>query len=272
MAIGVCTRAEPWVVFVGGPGYTRQETLTDSLVLTEEHPCGEQRLLGVTTPLRRIASYVGCVDAPTVLLTADVRSRTALVAAGRRSFDHLSGFESGVQSSQPRLKLSVTSCGMGPYLVDSDSSLVVPGGPISIDVLGPAPWVELGSANVPESDTLWTETSLRITAFPAECCPCPSGVLTTWLYVPTGAPAPARIVARPRRARGLTVDAASEVGAPVDVAMLWLHETNGAVIGSTDFMAVSQQTRAPFGAAPYALVGLTADETMRVAMRWEVAP
>lgn len=252
---GKCTSAEPLVIPLGGP-LADEDRL--GLVFTPTRPCGVEVGPTVATlnPLVLLYTWTECVGEPDcpgamVLLRASVQRLVSQRSGDLRS-QHISGCEG--ETAEPRVKLKIQACGnQGPVWIDSDSQIVIPAGLCTIEVWGPNNWHLMGRFTT--GSVTWTDVWLKITACPLDCY-APSGVLTTWLRYtePAWAAIADRVFLRPRRARGLLVNAVNEAtpaGAPAAISVNWYNGDPSAGIGALRMGAVAFTT----GSALYAIPG-----------------
>lgn len=272
-----CERQSPWTVLLGGPAGEDDV----GLAFTPNFPAGvELNAVGVpTTPLRTLARWSGtigqrwnpqtcqwdCAPGSRAIITGSVAAAFRSVVAGAVQF--LTPPLDGGPAAAPRVKLQWAGCaGLPPVIFDSDSVLVVPAGPCTIDVLGPAPWAVMGRLSTATPVTWW-DVVLKVLACPLEGCWCPEGELTEWLPVDIeGGIVALRELVRPRRARRLAACFVNAPGGVIAGLVEWRHFPGGPAIGATTFAATSQQTADPFGAAPY--LSVTPAATGTAYLRW----
>jgi hypothetical protein len=291
---GCCLPHRPWVVRLGGsPVAVGNPSSFNGVVFTPENPCGATVDAPITTqtPLVVIARYGGCVGARQrpgcPLVDRDGQPVTedyyedGDMALVRSSILGLQGdhnpavrppFNSctpGVQSSAPEVKLSIKACGMPEaVIIDSDSELVVPAGPITIDVLTPEDWF-VGQGPEGSVETTNLDCDLRVTACPCSCAYVPHGVLTEFLQV-DAANLERFILVRPRRARALSVsNTVAGSGASQNGLVQYHLQNNPAAFGATLFQGGFPLTVEPFGAAPFLSISPPAGIADHI-LRWAI--
>lgn len=133
-------------------------------------------------------------------------------------------------SAVPELKLAIRACGQPePTIIDADSELVVPAGPITIELLGPDNWI-VGRPPEGSVETPWTDAMVRVTACPCTCAYHPDGVLSEWLDLDASDPVPPAgfMLVRPRRARGLSGSSViTATGATQNTSIRWSSDAGG---------------------------------------------
>lgn len=302
---GPCTNERPWTVLLGGPDLI--DEADNGLVFSAENPCGAE--LGTAlaqTPLVVLDAWANMLgDVPQSRCTSPASDRSAgwcspnddgdcwwcrrpcskpgaraLISGhvlahattqgpGVVSSEKIPPCGANVMSSQPRVKLRVTSCGSpGPVIIDSDSVLVVPAGYTEIEVIGPASWQIMGRVEL-EDETLWMDTTLRITGCPISCCYCPAGELTEWLTFADTTELADRVLVRPRRARRLAMHGATLAGVLATVGVQAMLDPGGVfIIGASAFTA-GTPTLEVIGAAPF-WAPVSPAGTIRATLRWGI--
>lgn len=278
---GECNLQRPSTLLLGGP---QPDVERVTLAFTPAFPCGMESntLQTIVTPLRRVLMFQGCVGrscpGDLVVVHGRVQAMDFTTPAGAdavRGPLSMDDCAANVQRSQPRVKLEIASCGLATRLiVDSDSSVVIPSGQVTIHALVPGPnpldgsfnnggWQEYGSLLVP-GETPWTDTRVEVWACPATSC-CPCGILSEYFDNDTGLTAVQRMLLRPRGARKLYFAAA---GAATNANIDMLRELDAASVIASETSGIGARFPVElYGDSP-ALVVAPADQT--VSLRWEI--
>lgn len=273
-----CLPQRPAMLRLGGPP---PDAARDGLIFTDDAPLGAEVSATelVRIPMITVARIGGCAGDPScggrALITAHVQSVISSRAAGDNPLVFGESLDN-VATSAPRVKLAVTSCGVpGPVIIDSDSALVVPAGPVQIRVLVPGPdlagagaW-QVGGA-VPSGFEDWNDVVLKIAI-----CPMigdafwPKGVLTEWLEFSDATTLPNRVLLRPRRARTLAAHAVTAAFATSNVLVVHLADDRNTPIGANTFQAGFPLTEQPLGAAPW-VTPISPAGLITATLRWGI--
>lgn len=273
-----CLPQRPANIRLGGPP---PSAARDGLLFTNDFPCGTEvsatELLRI--PMHTVARIGGCAGDPScgsrALITAHVQAITTSRTAGDGPLT-FTECAANAHTSEPRVKLAVTSCGApGPVIMDSDSALVVPSGPVQIRVLVPGPdgagtgaWQVMGQ--IPAGVEDWTDVVLKIAI-----CPMlgdafwPKGVLTEWAALSDATVLAQRILVRPRRARSLAAHAVTAAFATSNVLVVSLASDQATPLGATTFQAGFPLTADPFGAAPW-VTPISPAGLITATLRWGI--
>lgn len=239
---GCCTPQSPWSTKLAGPD--PGSASLSGLAFTVANPCGATvaPVTFVQTPLQTIARWSGCVgdtSAPGNLVL--VQGHVQAITEERNSTSPRPNLGSDClpnsRTTEPHVKLAITSCGKpGPVIIDADSSIVVPAGPITIDVLAPIGWGE-GIIPTSEGEGLpWTDVTLKVSACPCSCGYTPCGWLTAWGVDDIAALIGTRVLVRPRRARRLQMTGATAAGGTQNIGLIHSWDAAGTrLFGQTLF-------------------------------------
>jgi len=273
-----CLPQRPATLRLGG---SPPNAARDGLIFSDDAPLGAEvsatELLRI--PMITVARIGGCAGDPScggrALITAHVQSVIRVVDAGEGPPVFGESLPN-VATSAPRVKLAITSCGVpGPVIIDSDSALVVPTGPVQVRVLVPGPdlagdgaWQVGGS--VPVGFESWNDVVLKIAICPMrDDAFWPKGVLTEWLEFSDATPLASRVLLRPRRARSLAAHAVTAAFATNNVLVVSLADDRTTPIGANTFQAGFPLTADPFGAAPW-VTPISPAGLITATLRWGI--
>lgn len=272
---GCCTPQQPWSTRIAGPN-PQSGAAQFGLLFSVDNPCGalQDDTLLEETPLAVVAVWEGCIGDPSspgqlALIQGHVQAINSTRSSSTPRPNLGTDCLANVRTTEPLLKLAITSCGKaGPTFIDSDSALVVPAGPAVIKVLAPTGWGEGISPPTAEAGP-WTDVSLKVSACPCNCGFNPKGNLTEWGFVDILADAADRVLVRPRRARQLQMQGATAAGGTQNIGLQHAFDEAGAVIfGQTLF-----QGGFPFslevGGIPY-VVPVSIAGVSQFTMRWTI--
>ncbi len=272
---GCCTAQQPWSTRIAG--FNPQSGAAQfGLLFSTDNPCGalQDDTLFEQTPLEVVAIWEGCVgDAECPGQLVHVQGHVQAISTDRGSATPRPNLGTdclaNMRTSEPLLKLAITSCGKpGPTFIDSDSSLVVPAGPLVIKVMAPTTWGE--GISPPEAEaTPWTDVSLKVTACPIRQGHPPPGYLTEWGFADIAAAIDTRMLVRPRRARHLQMTGATLAGGTQNIGLVHAMDDAGAVIfGQTLFQGGFPLTL-DVGAIPY-VAPVSIALVSKFTMRWTI--
>lgn len=269
---GDCSRSRPLAVKLGGPASSEG---LPGLAFTPDFPCGMTAdATGlVRVALQRIRVWEGCLGddcSALALIDAAVAARDRVVPAGQATPTSPDDCQVDSRTSEMSVKLAITACGWRyPVIIDSDSRVVVPVGPATIDVLAPVGFSQSSQIVGAESD--WTDVSIRVSGCPTSCCEV-DGALTEWLFVDPADPASSladRMVLRPRRAHTLQASAVDAAGAVVNVPVRFYdHGATSQPLGGHTLQQGFPLAVLPIGAASY--IELVPAAAATVMLRWGI--
>lgn len=263
-----CSNANPLHWTFGGPA--RGEGT--GLVFTPRAPCGiEVTALGAFgNPLRQIGWWEGKVGDPScpgglALIRGHMQAQQPEVRPDPLSRFRAFGPCEPQTSSEPLVKLAVGADGFPGWVIfDSDSSILVPAGHITLRVFAPSTWATMGRTPTPVPAG-WTWAALKVYACPAPCGTVWPGELTEWLPILGEAPSPIadRVLIRPQRAKMLEV---SSEGLPA--LRVEAHTEPNATLTPLSTVAIAPQGQQQWEAwgAPY--LALDANQTTMAHLRW----